>query len=34
LRRKDGPHRVVLKVDRSVKVKMTIHAETECLDAG
>jgi len=30
----DASFTVVLKVDSSAKVKMTIHAETECLDAG
>ena len=34
LRRKDKPYTLVIKVDRSAKVRVTIHAETDCLDAG
>jgi hypothetical protein len=30
----DKPYTLVIKVDRSAKVKMAIHAETDCLDAG
>jgi hypothetical protein len=34
LRRKDKPFTLALKIDRSAKPKMVIHAETDCLDAA